>query len=142
MDSRRMMFAGVWIGTILLLFCGCGKAETGTSDSAARATGASAAGSVQSTQRLVLYYASVACECTMQRCQAALALCDSMVAGDSSVVYETIDVYSDSLAADSVVVWDVPRLVLFDGIGRERGRFEWDITADDVHFLLQKGRVQ
>lgn len=132
MGSKRMMFGGVWFVTILLLFCGCGKAETG----------ASAVKSVQSTPRLVLYYASVACECTMQRCQAAVALCDSIVAGDSLIVYETIDVYSDSLAADSVAVWDVPRLVLFDGIGHERGRFEWDITADDVRSLIQKGHVQ
>jgi hypothetical protein len=142
MDSRRMVFASVWVVAVLLVLCGCGKAETGASDGVAREAGASAAGTVQRTPRLVLYYASVACECTMQRCQAALALCDSMVAGDSSVVYETIDVYSDSLAADSVAVWDVPRLVLFDGIGHERGRLEWDVTADDVYFLLQKGRVQ
>jgi hypothetical protein len=132
MGSGRMMFARVWIVAILVVLCGCGRAETG----------ASTVKSVQSTPRLVLYYASVACECTMQRCQAALALCDSMVAGDSSVVYETVDVYSDSLAADSVAVWDVPRLVLFDGVGCERGRFEWDITADDVRSLIQKGLAQ
>jgi hypothetical protein len=142
MDSKRMVFAGLWTVTILLLLYGCGKAETGTSDGVARETGASAVRSVQGTPRLVLYYASVACECTMQRCQAALALCDSMLVSDSSLVYETVDVYSDSLAADSVTVWEVPRLVVFDDVGRERGRFEWDITADDVHLLLQKGQVQ
>ena len=142
MDSKRMMFAGLWIITILLLFCGCGKAETGASDGVARGTGARVGKCLQSTPRLVLYYASVACECTMRRCQEALALCDSMLASDSSLVYETVDIYTDSLAADSVAVWEVPLLVLFDGVGRERGRFEWDIVADDVRLLLQEGSVR
>ena len=92
--------------------------------------------------QLVLYYASVACSCTMEHCRIALTVCDSMLAGDAAHIYRTIDVYIDSLAADSVAVWEVPVLELFDGTGRKKGRVEWDITPDYVHLLLQEGEKQ
>ncbi|MBM3324276.1 MAG: hypothetical protein FJY66_01265 [Calditrichaeota bacterium] len=126
----------------LSLLCGRGKAETGISQKEEQGMAKENIYPVQSPPRFLLYYASVACSCTMARCQAALALCDSMRQTDSAFDYKTIDVYEDTLAADSVAVWEVPVLIALYADGRERGRVEWDITAEDIHRLLQKGETK
>ncbi|MFH1011667.1 MAG: hypothetical protein V1784_10600 [bacterium] len=121
------------------LLCGCGKAETEVNQGETQVVAKDFGQDFQGRSHFVLYYASVACSCTMARCQAALALCDSVRQAESAFVYTTIDVYADTLAADSVAVWEVPVLFVLDPTGRERGRVEWDITAEDVRQLLAKG---
>ncbi len=132
----------VLLFAFLCLLCGCGKAETDVRQGENRVSVTNDAQGFQGEPHFILYYASVACSCTMARCQAALALCDSIRKSESAFSYETIDVYADTLAADSVGVWEVPVLVVLDLAGRERGRVDWDITAEDVRWILQKGRIQ
>ena len=142
MANRTVGFRWIPLFVILCLVCGCGRAETGVSQNEKRVAAKENYSDFQGEPYFRLYYASVACSCTMARCNAALAVCDSMQQSDSAFVYQMIDVYADPLAADSVAVWEVPVLMLLDRTGRERDRQEWDITVDDIHRLLQKGETQ
>jgi hypothetical protein len=142
MANRIVGFRWILLFVILCLVGGCGKAETDVSRNEKRMAAKEDYSDFQGEPYFRLYYASVACSCTMARCKAALALCDSMQKSDSAFVCQLVDVYIDTLAADSVAVWEVPVLMLLDPIGRERDRQEWDITVDDIHRLLQKGETQ
>lgn len=142
MASGSIGFRWILLFVILGLVGGCGKAETGVSRNEKRVVAKEDYSDFQGEPYFRLYYASVACSCTMARCDAALALCDSVQKSDSAFVYQIVDVYTDTLAADSVAVWEVPVLMLLDRIGRERDRQEWDITVDDIHRLLQEGETQ
>lgn len=122
-----------------MLFFGTADAKAAGDDNSKQVPSNRTIKNLVGTPQLVLYYASVACSCTMARCQAAMALCDLMLADDTTRVYRTVDVYTDTLAADSVAVWEVPALVLFDGTGHEKGRIERDITVEDVRLLLEEG---
>jgi hypothetical protein len=124
---------------LLCLVGGCGKAETGVSRNEKRVAAKEDYSDFQGEPYFRLYYASVACSCTMARCDAALALCDSVQKSHSAFVYQIVDVYTDTLAADSVAVSEVPVLMLLDRAGRERDRQELEITIEDIHRLLQKG---
>jgi len=142
MVNGSIGFRCVLLFALLCLVCGCGRAETDVSQNEKRVAAKEDYRDFQGESYFRLYYASVACSCTMERCKAALAVCDSMLESNPAFVYQTIDVYTDTLAADSVAVWEVPVLMLLDRTGRERDRQEWDITVDDIHRLLQKGETQ
>ncbi len=142
MGNGCIGFRWILLLASLSLLCGCGKAETGINQNEKGVAAKGKYREFQDEQYFRLYFASVACSCTMARCEAALALCDSIQKCNSTFVYQTVDVYSDTLAADSVAVWEVPVLMLLDRTGRERGRQEWDITVNDIHRLLQKGESQ
>ena len=124
---------------VMMLFFGNADAKSGAGGVLTQETGNIIKENLFEKPQLVLYYTSVACSCTMEHCRKAMVVCDSMLADDTTRIYRSVDVYMDSLAADSVAVWEVPVLELFDGAGRKKGRVEWEITSDDVHLLLQKG---
>jgi len=142
MADRIVALRWILLFLFLGLVGGCGKAETDVSQNEKRMAAKEGYGDFEGGSYFRLYYASVACSCTMARCNAALAVCDSVQQSDSAFVYQMVDVYADTLAADSVAVWEVPVLMLLDRAGQERDRQEWDITVDDIHRLLKKGETQ
>jgi hypothetical protein len=142
MVHKRVHLRWILLLVFLCLFYGCGKAESDVRQAENRVSVTRDEQGARGEPHFILYYASVACSCTMARCQAALALCDSVQKADSSFVYQTVDVYTDTLAADSVAAWEVPVLMLLDSAGRERDRQDWDISVEDVHRLVQKGEIE
>ncbi len=81
-----------------------------------------------------LFYTLQACHCTVERCNTALALCDSLVKPmREDIIYFAWDVSGDRATTRQYKLMALPTAVFFDEKGAEVARLQsWEIKEKNI----------
>ncbi|RKZ30989.1 hypothetical protein DRQ33_07410, partial [bacterium] len=83
---------------------------------------------------LCLFHTSKACRCTMKKCKAALATCDSIAYSlPDDVIYFKVDIALHKSAAKTHKIMAAPTIVFFDKNRLETSRLQsWQIKREAI----------